>query len=302
MGEANGARYTAQGIVDHRRDDARRDSMSEDGSPHDSPWPAVRSVDVSPHGGLRPDEQVIVSHGEHYIISLNDPTDPAGRPCMIEHTSSMSSIPSPAPTSPMPNGITSSPSSASDSSPFSPSDSPPKKRSVRFRSRVRITSGVRGHFVLPDTPPAAFRARSPSSSSSISDSSSISAPLRWRDGEKSLRDRPGWGTLGQRVSLLAGGSGRRQRVDDGNGDVGGGSGGPGRPPTVHEGTPLMQSSIPRQYVYADEEEDEERLRREIDLVFGKWPGRLLNSNWWWWQLEPFVCCHCICSDESDIED
>ena len=40
----------------------------------------------------------------------------------------------------------------------------------------------------------------------------------------------------------------------------------------------MQSSIPRQYVYADEEEDEERLRREIDLVFGKWPGRLLNSN------------------------
>ena len=67
-------------------------------------------------------------------------------------------------------------------------------------------------------------------------------------------------------------------MDDGNGDVGGGSGGPGRPPTVHEGTPLMQSSIPRQYVYADEEEDEERLRREIDLVFGKWPGRLLNSN------------------------
>ncbi|TRM62944.1 hypothetical protein BD626DRAFT_497060 [Schizophyllum amplum] len=214
---------------------------------------------------------------------------------MIEHASPIP-LASPSPLSPL------SPASSDPNTPSSPTaDS--KKRSIRFRSRVRIASGVRRHFVLPDTPPAAFRARSPSSSSTISDSSSITAPLRWRDGEKSLRDRPGWGTLGQRVSLLAGGSGRRQQRqgDEGEGE------GAGRPPTVHEGTPLMQSAIPtRRYIYADDsednEDDEDRLRREIDLVFGKWPGRLLNSNWWWWQLEPIVCCHCICIDDSDIED
>jgi len=46
-------------------------------------------------------------------------------------------------------------------------------------------------------------------------------------------------------------------------------------------------------------EHEARLSRQIDLVFGPLPGRLLNCHWWRWQLEPLVTCRCV--EDSDLE-
>lgn len=59
----------------------------------------------------------------------------------------------------------------------------------------------------------------------------------------------------------------------------------------NERTLLLQSPMRPTYVQGDgvqyhrrvydsdrDGEDEARLNREIDLVFGKWPGRLLNRN------------------------
>jgi len=41
----------------------------------------------------------------------------------------------------------------------------------------------------------------------------------------------------------------------------------------------------------DEDSDDERLAQEVDHIFGTFPSRLLNRHYWWWQLEPLVCCH-----------
>jgi len=151
------------------------------------------------------------------------------------------------------------------------------------------------------------------SSRSGSPSSSISAPLRSPTDD----DTSPWGTLGQRVGLMAlqkkmkssspqrrrhlpispsrkrDGYSRRRSFssDDGDSDQ------------ANERTPL-RGSFRRSmaYVYADgegvreedildDDSDEERLSAEIDEVFGKWPGRLLNHHYWWFQLEPILCCH-----------
>lgn len=147
-----------------------------------------------------------------------------------------------------------------------------KTRSVRFRSRVRITSGV--HIQRPKT----RRLSIESISSSSSPSSSISAPLR------SPQDEGSWGPLGRRVSLLRRGGfggrvGNAKRELPSNWKT---------PPTTNENAPLLlpQSSHRRsyhteqEYQSSDEEEEEEetRLNREIDVVFGKWPARLLNRH------------------------
>lgn len=85
---------------------------------------------------------------------------------------------------------------------------------IRFRPRVRITSGLTRHrqSLVPgaESRTSTIRSRNdddgyfcytPSSSISGSPSSSISAPLRSRTDDEA--DRPGWGPLGQRVSMLA---------------------------------------------------------------------------------------------------
>jgi len=159
-----------------------------------------------------------------------------------------------------------------------PSDAPIQKPlrpggRIRFRSRVRITSGL-NHF----------RSGSPSSS--------ISAPLRYHSDEESNST---WGTLGQRVGMLASqkrtsGSRRNRRK--------------GVVQTPHgndEHTPLRGSFSSPYYVTGEgvqdgdineDEDEDDKLAQEIDAIFGTFPGRLLNYQWWWWQLEPIVCCQC----------
>jgi hypothetical protein len=184
---------------------------------------------------------------------------------------------------------------------------------VRFRSRVRITSGFSHHRRKSDV----------GSSRSGSPSSSISAPLRSHsDGSTNT-----WGTLGQRVGLLAlqrkiMGSPKAQQRQKGQ-----------VAPSEHvdERTPLRNSFNHSSYVEGeggqdgnifDEDSDDERLSRDVDEVFGKFPGRLLNHHvsssplpvrtrqptnrhghqWWYWQLEPIICCHYLCCHyATDLE-
>ncbi|KIM84746.1 hypothetical protein PILCRDRAFT_818354 [Piloderma croceum F 1598] len=162
---------------------------------------------------------------------------------------------------------------------------------VRFRSRVRITSGFSHHRRKSDV----------GSSRSGSASSSISAPLRsYSDGSTNT-----WGTLGQRVGLLAlqrkiMGSPEAQQRQKGQVAPSG---------YVDERTPLRNSFNHSSYVEGvqdgnifDEDSDDERLSRDVDEVFGKFPGRLLNHHWWYWQLEPIICCHYLCCHyAADLE-
>lgn len=168
---------------------------------------------------------------------------------------------------------------------------------VHFRSRVRITAGMRRRRLSDGLPSGA-------SSISGSPCSSISAPLRSANAASSK----GWGPLGQRVSILASQNypsepssptGRRKTRYRNN------------PPEsyhdpMNEYTPLLRP--PCRYSYARGynednivDEDVERQREcVIDETFGKWPGRLLNRHWWWWQVESLVCCSCMdCSDVNE---
>jgi hypothetical protein len=161
------------------------------------------------------------------------------------------------------------------------SEDPPKRPTrVRFRSRVRITSGLHHKSNSGQD----YASLTPSSSTSGSRSSSISAPLRTQAEDEA--SKPGWGTLGQRVSILAQrNADRRSKLhqqrehfgtlpsqhvvlaDDGVGLV------------ANERTPLVGSSLPSSRLRGeiiDRETYDEALSREIDLVFGSWPSRLLN--------------------------
>ncbi|KAJ6501424.1 hypothetical protein C8R47DRAFT_1107306 [Mycena vitilis] len=168
---------------------------------------------------------------------------------------------------------------------------PRRSGRVRFRSRVRITSG------LHHRPTA-------SSSLSSSPSSSISAPLRSPPTEDNCT--PGWGTLGTRVGLFAISNrqaaqkrhARRRQNGRAPDEASALLGDPPQP--GYDGHPDSDDDDMR---YDSDEEcydDEALLSHQIDLVFGKWPGRLLNRQWWWWQLQPIVCCGCL--DEHDGED
>ncbi|KAF8213768.1 hypothetical protein K438DRAFT_2009890 [Mycena galopus ATCC 62051] len=163
--------------------------------------------------------------------------------------------------------------------------SAPLRRSrVHFRSRVRITSGL--HHAA--------------SSLSSSPSSSISAPLRAPLTEADCT--PGWGTLGQRVGLFAVSNRQaaearmakhraRRRANEHSALLGDprppGYDGYNRDSDAESGSDDECSDI----------DGEALLSRQIDLVFGRWPGRLLNHHWWWWQLQPLICCGCL--DEPD---
>jgi len=199
-----------------------------------------------------------------------------------------------------------------------PHTTPPTSPRVHFRSRVRITSGFHNHRhtrswhdIGPDAP-----CPSHSSSRSGSPSSSISAPLRSHPNIDNKSDS-GWGPLGQRVSFLV----SRQRAAREKETVKrqqrrakvGLALSYDQPDAYrrrpNERTPLANSPMRSSYVerYAEGEDDQgcaedgaddARLSREIDLLFGKWPGRLLNHHWWWWQLEPLFCGHCL--DDSEM--
>ncbi|KAF9015387.1 hypothetical protein BDQ17DRAFT_1340979 [Cyathus striatus] len=175
---------------------------------------------------------------------------------------------------------------------------------VRFRSRVRITSGLNrsrhrnaSFSIVEGTENSNRLPLSPASSLSGSPSSSISAPLRSRDDDEV--GKPGWGTLGQRVGLFA----QRRRIGDRS--VGSPRINHIRPKHIaSENTPLLRSPCRLSYETNPSEtcewDEEARLSKEIDLIFGTWPRRLLNHHWWWWHLEPIICCHCL--EDSDTEE
>ena len=171
----------------------------------------------------------------------------------------------------------------------SSSEPPPAARPqprVRFRSRVRITSGVHRH--RPSGTPAPQGQRRLSSgtpSSGSSPSSSISAPLRYQADENAT-----WGPLGRRLSAIAA-AGRRRPVQASPQHEEEGPGRPGAHTRVNERTALLRSSRHTGYVdpydshlqEGDEDDMEEEfraaeLRRQKELVFGPWPGRLFNPH------------------------
>ncbi|KAJ7167349.1 hypothetical protein C8R43DRAFT_1121780 [Mycena crocata] len=145
-----------------------------------------------------------------------------------------------------------------------------RRSRIRFRSRVRITSGLHHHRERDHQ-----RHRSATSSLSSSRSSSISAPLRSPLTEDTCA--PEWGTLGTRVGLLAA-SHRRAAAAAAQ---------------ARNTKYRKRRRDPAVYYSSDD-------NGRVDLVFGTWPWRLLNRKWWWWHLEPLV--HCGCLDESDGED
>jgi len=173
-------------------------------------------------------------------------------------------------------------------------DSPPERSSrVRFRSRVRIGSGLNRHrhkhlgvdYLSSDFSPAPSLSGSPSSS--------ISAPLRTQTDEQV--GKPGWGTLGQRVSMFAkvNMEQRRSREQASSFRTG-----------VEPGGFRGEQVIPYSY-YVQVDEETPLLSgfshsdsTAEDKVFGPWPGRLANPYWWWWHIESIICCYCL----DDIDD
>jgi len=173
---------------------------------------------------------------------------------------------------------------------------------VRFRSRVRIASGIKRHRKKRRDSNESYAAPPTGSSSRTSSfSSSIYAPLRSsteHDAESPT----------QRVSRFSWQS-RFLAMTPGMDNKDGKGPAPQSPipPQNPEHSPLLAGPKHPSYTQEDEyddvfdeeddREEEDRLAREIDEVFGKWPGRLLNIHWWHWQVEPILCC--ICGDEGD---
>ena len=166
------------------------------------------------------------------------------------------------------------------------SEDPPKRPPrVRFRSRVRITSGLHRHKSNSEQNCASL---TPSSSTSGSPSSSISAPLRTQAEDEA--SKPGWGTLGQRVSILAQrNADRRLKVRQRQESLAALTSQRGVPGdncglVANERTPLTSSFLSSSYLHGEMidpdvvETEAEMFSREIDLVFGSWPNRLLNHQ------------------------
>jgi hypothetical protein len=167
-------------------------------------------------------------------------------------------------------------------------DPPQRPTRVRFRSRVRITSGLH-RYRNSEQDCGSF---TPASSISGSASSSISAPLRTQAEDEA--GKPGWGTLGQRVSILARGKADRRlkfhrhrerirELQSHRGIIPGDNDGL----LANERTPLSGSSLPYSYLHGEivnremfnsVENEAEVLANEIDLVFGRWPNRLFNHH------------------------
>lgn len=155
----------------------------------------------------------------------------------------------------------------------------PRPGHVRFRPRVRITSGINRHRHSRYSTTGLGRiSLSRESSPDSSRSSSISAPLRSRSDDES--NKPGWGPLGQRVALLSYNSPRRWSKDRRRRKR------QARP--LDERTSLLGSAFRAPYseggpTYDDymsdsDQEEEARIAHEIDKTFGTWPGRVLNPH------------------------
>jgi len=173
---------------------------------------------------------------------------------------------------------------------------------IRFRSRVRITSGLsrlrQGRTnTLPSTDiDTGYFCYTPSSSGSRS--SSISAPLRSRTDDEA--GRPGWGPLGRRVSMLAKKNRMKKRFKLSKDDQ------PWTPPQSNkvngseaswdrgeatEASPLLVShphrgsgsrSCRRRQggrcccIECGLSSHKKPSSDEVDEVFSKWPSRMLN--------------------------
>lgn len=173
------------------------------------------------------------------------------------------------------------------------SERPPLR--VRFRSRVRITSGLNRHrhVSAPSSMgPNGTGQGTPGSSTSDSPSSSISAPLRYQADENAA-----WGPLGKRLSAYAQANGWHRRggmpskpTYERSGSVPVGRRGDNTE-FLNERTSLLSSSRGALYGIAHDEGSREReaseleqsereiraaFRREEEAVFGKWPWRLFN--------------------------
>ena len=187
--------------------------------------------------------------------------------------------------------ISSSTDSYDDQEPDSPHSIPERPNRVRFRSRVRIASGLNRHRHSLQGVDYLSADYSPESSVPGSPSSSISVPLRTHTDEQV--GKPGWGTLGQRVSLFAKGQMGRSRRREQRERLGLGTSSfrkgveRGRGGTlvipyyaqITEETPLLLSSARNGSCSELTREGEaSQLTRDIDMVFGPWPGRLANHH------------------------
>ena len=192
---------------------------------------------------------------------------------------------------------------------------------VHFRSRVRITSGLhsssrsRNQDGMGRNPTADGGISTANTSASGSPSSSISAPLRYQADENNVL-----GPLGKRINSLA------QTRNKRNGQLRRATIGS----SVSERTPFLRASeygpVP-DYTHqrrergrigseSDDGDSTSGLKREEDVVFGRWPWRAFNRHasttaqlrgrvsdtlfiqWWVYQCEPILCC---CSDDG-LED
>jgi hypothetical protein len=185
--------------------------------------------------------------------------------------------------------ISSSTESNDDREPDSPHCIPERQNRVRFRSRVRIASGLNRHRHSLEGVDYLSLGYSQEPSISGSPSSSISVPLHTPTEEQV--GKPGWGTLGQRVSLFARGQMERSRRREQKERLGLGASSfrkgteRGRREAhvvpyyaqITEETPLLLSSA-RNGSCLTREVEASQLAREIDMVFGPWPGRLANHH------------------------
>ncbi|GJJ13870.1 hypothetical protein Clacol_008127 [Clathrus columnatus] len=174
-----------------------------------------------------------------------------------------------------------------------------RPRMVRFRSRVRIGSGIRNI--------------SSSSSTCGSVSSSISVPLRESGSLASRPNLTGHTTASLTEMLttdatnawLQGLSTVRRAKRQPRNETGLNQN-TNRSPT--ERTALLA----RVYSYAEPTENDldnelDRIqaaarKTEEEVVFGKWPWRLFNRYWWWWRIEWIICCCERFDDESDSDN
>ncbi|EIN13238.1 hypothetical protein PUNSTDRAFT_128925 [Punctularia strigosozonata HHB-11173 SS5] len=176
------------------------------------------------------------------------------------------------------------------------------RRTVRFRSRVRIASGI------PRERRGSYGA---DSAASDSPSSSISAPLRRASGGGEDDPRASYAKRLLAMTVAA----RQKRaaaaaaadVEEGGRRAAVGTPAPGRRRrTFDERDALRRGPRRRPYVCdvdeddeVEEESDTEEARRksEEEIVFGPWSRRIFDRHWWRWKIES-VTCWC-CNDDDD---
>lgn len=177
---------------------------------------------------------------------------------------------------------------------------------VHFRSRVRITSGLHSNSRSKNHDATCRKSATADSgidtvntSASGSPSSSISAPLRYQADENNVL-----GPLGKRINSLA------QTRNKKNGRVrriaNVGSSASERTPFLraseHGPAPDYTRRRRERGRIGSETEDEDptdRLKREEEIIFGRWPWRIFNRHWLAYQCEPILCC---CSDDQCDDD